>query len=323
VTARTAALLAAVAFLIAGCSPPHQPPSPVSVRPVDMTPAGAHVISATPTTSETDCDREASLLPGPLPPSGAMPTGSTMASIAERGRLVVGVDQNTYLFGYRNPDTGVVEGFDVDIAREIARAIFGDPGRVDLRVVDAEQRESALATGQVDLIVRTYSVTCERKKTVDFSTVYYYASQRILTVKGSGIHSATDLGDKRVCAVYGTTSLPRLLALKPAPEVIGAYNWTDCMLMLQQGQIDAISTDDAVLSGLAKQDPNVEIVGPSMGTEPYGIGISKGHEDLVRFVNGVLDRLRADGTWEHLYDKWLLSLAPSPGPPPARYQGQP
>jgi len=323
VTARVAALLVASALLIAGCSPAHQLPSPVSVSPVDMTPAGAHTVSMTPATADIDCDREASLRPGPQPPSGTMPAGSTMASIAEHGRLVVGVDQNTYLFGYRNPDTGVVEGFDVDIAREIARAIFGDPDRVDLRVVDADQRESALTTGKVDLIVRTYSITCERKYTVDFSTVYYYASQRILAAKGSGIHSAADLGGKRVCAVYGTTSLPRLLALKPAPEVIGASTWTDCMLMLQQGQIDAISTDDAVLSGLAKQDPNVEIVGPSMGTEPYGIGISKEHEDLVRFVNGVLDRLRTDGTWEHLYDKWLLGLAPSPGPPPARYQGQP
>jgi polar amino acid transport system substrate-binding protein len=323
VSARAAAVLVACALLIAGCSPAHQPPSPVNVSPVDMTPAGAQVVSAIPDGPDTDCDREASLRPWPLPPSGAMPAGSTMASIAKRGRLVVGVDQNTYLFGYRNPDSGAVEGFDVDIAREVARAIFGDPDRVDLRVVDADQRESALTTGQVDLIVRTYSITCERKKTVDFSTVYYYASQRILAGKGSGIHSAADLGGNRVCAVYGTTSLPRLLALKPAPEVIGAYNWTDCMLMMQQGQVDAISTDDAVLSGLAKQDPNVEIVGPSMGTEPYGIGVSKEHEDLVRFVNGVLDRLRADGTWEHLYDKWLLSLAPPPGPPHARYQDQP
>jgi polar amino acid transport system substrate-binding protein len=323
VTARVSALFVASALVVAGCGAVHQPPSPVSVSPVEMTPAGAHAVSATPATADTDCDPEASLRPGPLPPPGAMPAGSTMASIAERGHLVVGVDQNTYLFGYRNPDTGVVEGFDVDVAREIARAIFGDPARVDLQVVDADQRESALTTGRVDMVVRTYSITCERENTVDFSTVYYYARQRILAAKGSGIHSAADLGGKRVCAVYGTTSLSKLLALKPAPEVIGASTWTDCMLMLQQGQIDAISTDDAVLSGLAKQDPNVEIVGPSMGTEPYGIGIPKHKEDLVRFVNGVLDRLRADGTWERLYDRWLLSLAASPGPPPARYQGQP
>ena len=95
-----------------------------------------------------------------------------MAAIAERGRLVVGVDQNTYPFGFRNPSSGQLEGFDIDLAREVARRIFGDPDRIDLRVVDASQRESALQSGQVDVVVRTYSITCDRKRSVEFSTVY-------------------------------------------------------------------------------------------------------------------------------------------------------
>ena len=205
---------------------------------------------------------EASLRPGPLPSPGAMPPGSTMAAIAERGRLIVGVDQNTYLFGFRNPASGQLEGFDIDLAREIARHIFGDPDRIQLRVVDASQRESALQSGLVDLVVRTYTITCARKEKVDFSTVYYYAHQRILSVKGSGIDSAAALSGKRVCAVSGTTSLSRLFALNPRPTLFGVSTWTDCLLLLQQGQVDAISTDDAVLAGLAAQDPNVEVVGP-------------------------------------------------------------
>ena len=103
-----------------------------------------------------------------------------MAAIAERGRLIVGVDQNTNLFGYRNPSSGQLEGFDIDVAREIARAIFGDPDRIDPRVVEADQRESALQSGQVDLVVRTYSITCDRKKKVAFSTTYFAAHQTIL-----------------------------------------------------------------------------------------------------------------------------------------------
>jgi polar amino acid transport system substrate-binding protein len=251
-----------------------------------------------------------------------MPPGSTMAAIFERRRLIVGVDQNTELWGFRNPSTGRLEGFDIDLAREIARAIFGDPDRIDLRVYDAGDRESALTSGQVDLVVRTYSVTCERKKTVDFSTVYYDAHQKILSVKGSGIDSAAALGGKKVCAISGTTSVPRLLALNPKPIVVPfVANWTDCLVMLQQGQVDAVSTDDAVLAGLAKQDPNVAVVGPSLEDEPYGIGVKLENKDLVRFVNGVLDRIRGDGTWERLYQTWLVSyLGPSPGPPPPRYQ---
>ena len=89
------------------------------------------------------------------------------------------------MFGYRDPGSGRLEGFDIDLAREIARAIFGDPDRIDLQVVEAGQRESALESGQVDLIVRTFSITCERKENIDFSTTYFDAKQNILATKGS------------------------------------------------------------------------------------------------------------------------------------------
>ena len=91
--------------------------------------------------------------------------------------------------------------------------------------------------------------------------------------------------------------------------------------MMQQGQVDAISTDDVVLQGLARQDPTVDVVGESLGVEPYGVGIKKDNDDLVRFVNGALDEMRADGTWERLYDRWLRSLGPSPGPPASEVSG--
>jgi polar amino acid transport system substrate-binding protein len=250
-----------------------------------------------------------------------MPVGSTMTNILARGRLIVGVDQSTNLFGSRNPATGQLEGFDIDLARELARSIFGDPNRVDLRVVTAAQRETALQEGQVDLVVRTYSITCDRKKKVAFSTPYYVAKQRILATKGSGIRSAADLSGKRVCAVKGTTSLAALYALDPRPTLYGVGQWTDCLVMIQQGQVDAISTDDVVLAGLLAQDrKNLELVGASIGDEPYGVGIKLENDDLVRFVNGALAQMREDGTWERLYAANLQEVAPSPGPPTARYQ---
>jgi polar amino acid transport system substrate-binding protein len=319
VRTRVAVGLLAVALTIAGCGSSAAPAS-VSVSPVQPSPSGANEVTTAPVAANADCDREASLRPGPLPSPGAMPPGSTMAAITERGRLIVGVDQNTDLFGYRNPATAQLEGFDIDIAREMARAIFGDPDRIQLRVVNANERESVLQSGEVDMVVRTYSITCARKELVDFSTVYYYANQRILSAKGSGIDSAAALSGKRVCAVSGTTSLSALFALNPRPELFSAPTWTDCLVMLQQGQVDAISTDDAVLEGLAKQDPTVAVVGDSIAREPYGIGIKKESTDLVRFVNGVLERIRNDGTWERHYQARLRELGPSPGPPGPRYQ---
>ena len=316
---RIALVLLAIALAVAGCGSAVAPVS-VSVSPVEPLPAGATEVPTAPAAGNADCDREASLRPGPLPSPGAMPPGSTMAAIAERGRLIVGVDQNTDLFGFRDPATGQLEGFDIDIAREIARAIFGDPDRIQLKVVNASQRESVLQSGEVDLVVRTYSITCARKQLVDFSTVYYEANQKILSAKGSGIDSAASLAGKRVCAVSGTTSLSKLDELNPRPRIYGATTWTDCLLMLQQGQVDAISTDDAVLKGLAKQDPTVDVVGDSIAKEPYGIGVNQQQEDLVRFVNGVLEKIRNDGTWQRLYDDRLQILGPSSGPPQPRYK---
>ena len=317
---RVALALFALALATAGCES-STPPAPVTVAPAEAWPAGTQQVTTAPVASQVECDDpEASLRPGPLPSPGAMPPGPTMAAIVERGRLVVGVDQNTYFFGSRNPASGQPEGFDIDLAREIARHIFGDPNRIQFRVVDASQRESFLQSGLVDLVVRTYTITCARKQSVDFSTVYYYAHQKILAAKDSGIHSAADLSDKRVCAVSGTTSLSRLFALEPRPTLLSVSTWTDCLVLLQQGQVDAISTDDVVLRGLERQDPTVEVVGPDMSVEPYGVGVKKENSDLVRFVNGVLEQMRDDGTWERLYDAHLRSLGPSPGPPTAKYR---
>ena len=101
-----------------------------------------------------------------------------MAAIAERGRLIVGVDQNTYLFGFRNPATGQLEGFDIDIAREIARASSAIQTASSCEWSMRSQRESVLQSGEVDVVVRTYSITCDRKKIVDFSTVYFKPTRR-------------------------------------------------------------------------------------------------------------------------------------------------
>lgn len=310
-------LAALVLALVAACGT-QAAPTPVTVKPVVPEPSG--VVQATGTDAAAqDCDVETSLRPGPLPTPGAMPTGSTMQRIQERGKLIVGVDQNQYLFGYRNPFTGDLEGFDIDVARQIAQAIFGDRDRIQFKVVSGGQRETALQDGDVDIVVRTYSITCDRKKKVAFSTTYFYADQKILVLKGSGINSVADLSGKRACAVKDTTSAAKLLSLDSTPTVFGAPTWTDCLVMLQQGQIDAIGTDGVVLAGLAAQDPNTTILGPSMSREPYGVGIKKENEDLVRFVNGVLDRMRTDGTWEALYAPLARSFGPSPGPPEPRY----
>jgi len=267
------------------------------------------------------CDPRASLRPAaPLPVPGQMPADSTMARIAERGRLIAGVDQNTYLFGFRDPDTGRLDGFDIEIVRDIAGAIFDDRERVEFRPVNIVDRIPIVERADVDVVVSTLTISCERRARVEFSGVYLEAGQRVLVNRGTSVTGLDGLGGKRVCAARGSTSLRNILIAPSEPEPVGVPNATDCLVLLQVGEVDAVSTDDTLLAGLAAQDPRTEIVGPRFTEEPYGVAVNREDPDLVRFVNAVLERRVADGTWLASYQRWLTPLGPAPAPPALRYR---
>jgi polar amino acid transport system substrate-binding protein len=319
---RQAATLVALALLLAGCSAPQKWGAPPESRPVQPRPVGVQDPAVLPSSSAApaNCDPLASLRPGALPPPGQPPAGSSMAKIVQRGRLIVGVSQNTYLFGHRDSRTGELVGFEVDLAREVARAMFGDPAKIQFRAMSAAERIPALKNGEVDLVVRAMTMTCDRWQEISFSTEYFTGGQRLLVPVDSPVRSIDDLGGKKVCAAAGSTNITAIAAARSKPIPVAATDALDCMVLLQQGQIDAVSTDDAILAGFAAQDPATHVVGPAFAAAPYGIGIGKPNGDLVRFVNGVLDKVRADGTWTAIYQRWLSPLGPAPAPPVARYQ---
>jgi len=318
---KVAVALAALA-LLAGCSAPQQWGAPPDSKPVQPRPAGVQDPAVLPSSSAApaNCDPLARLRPGALPPPGQPPAGSSMAKIVQRGRLIVGVSQNTYLFGHRDSRTGELVGFEIDLAREVARALFGDPTKIQFRAMSAAERIPALKNGEVDLVVRAMTMTCDRWQEISFSTEYFTGGQRLLVPVDSPVKSIDDLGGKKVCAAAGSTNITAIAAAKSKPIPVAATDALDCMVLLQQGQIDAVSTDDAILAGFAAQDPATHVVGPAFAAAPYGIGIGKANADLVRFVNGVLEKVRADGTWTAIYQRWLSSLGPAPAPPVARYQ---
>jgi polar amino acid transport system substrate-binding protein len=309
----------ATATVLAGCSESGSmvvPPAPTLPPP---TPAGMAEMPPLPPLSPdktaNNCDPTASLRPFDNPADA----DAAVANIRARGRLIVGLDIGSNLFSFRDPITGEIVGFDVDIAGEVARDIFGNPAQVEYRILSSDERVTALQKGEVDAVVKTMTITCERRKQVNFSTVYLDASQRILAPRDSAITKPADLSGKRVCVAKGTTSLHRIREIEPPPIVVEVVNWADCLVTLQQRQVDAVSTDDSILAGLVSQDPYLHIVGPNMGTQPYGIGVQLDNTGLVKFVNGTLERVRRDGTWNTLYRKWLTVLGPAPAPPIPRY----
>lgn len=310
-------LLSLLALLAAGCASPGAPVDPAPIgTPQRPMPPNAEVESDVDGGGSTDrsCDPAASLRP-----DSTISAGSTMAEIKDREYLIAGVDQNTFLFGFRDPTTGRLEGFDIDIVKEIARAIFGDPNAVQFRAISSAQREQVLMNGDVDIVVRTYSITCDRLQDVNFSTVYYVAGQRVLVKENSPVSGIGDLGGKRVCATKASTSLENIANSEPKPIPVSVDDWSDCLVMLQQGQVDAVSTDDTILAGMAEQDPTTKIVGDRFTEELYGVGIPRENEDMVRFVNAVLENVR-DGAWKDSYDNWLRERLGPASPPSPKYR---
>ena len=311
--------MAVTAITVAGCGQPESltvatvptlpPPTPLGMEQMPPEPARP------PDTSSQDCNPTASLRPF----ATKAEADAAVADIRNRGRLIVGLDIGSNLFSFRDPITGEITGFDVDIASEIARDIFGAPSQVEYRILSSEERITALQRSEVDVVVKTMTITCDRRKLVNFSTVYLDANQRILAPRDSPIVKESDLSGKRVCVARGTTSLHRIREIAPPPAIVSVVNWADCLVALQQREIDAVSTDDSILAGLVEEDPYLHIVGPNMATQPYGIGINLNNTGLVRVVNGTLERIRRDGTWNALYHKWLTVLGPAPAPPTPRY----
>ena len=314
-------VLGATAALAAGCGSSSDQPERMTLAALSIKAPSAPASSPSP--PDVPCRHVTASLPpeNVMPTPGAMPAGSYMAKIKQRGYLIAGVDQNTLRFAYFNPLTDRIEGFEIDLLRQLSQAIFGDPDRIKFKAITTDERVSAVQNGSVDVVADAMTITCQRRRQVDFSTVYYDAGQKVLVPSNSSARDVGDLGGKRVCVTRGSTSLETLERQRPRPIAYPVEQRTDCLVALQEGRVAAVTSDDSILLGFEAQDPDTKIVGPRFANEPYGMAISKAHPNFVSFVNGVLARVRADGTWRSIYQRWLGGLTPSiPAPPVATYE---
>ena len=211
---------------------------------------------AAPPEPEPDCgDPVASLRPtGPA--TTTVPPDSYMAEIRARGHLLVGVDTATLRLSSIDPLTSEFEGFDVDIAREVAAALLGDPEAVSFVGVPSSDRVQVLADGTVDLVASAFTPTCTRREEIEFSTDYYTSSQDVLLRDDDPAESVADLAGRRICASAGSTTLANVAELPdPAPVAVPAAERADCLVQLQQGEVDGMSTNDTILAGFKRRTP--------------------------------------------------------------------
>ena len=199
-----------------------------------------------------------------------------MAEIQDTGELVIGVKYDVPPFGFLNPQSGDVEGFDVDLGNAIAEELG-----VEAKPIEAisDNRIPFLEDGTVDLILSTMTITEERDLEIDFSEPYFIARGRVLVPKGSDIGGIEDLGaGDRVCTALGSTYAETLKAEAPEAELRLVDDYSACLELLQTDAVDAVSTDDVILTGMILQDDSLEMVGDPFTTEPYGIGIPEGRQ---------------------------------------------
>lgn len=261
-----------------------------------------------------------------LAPSSA--SGPAVERIRKAGKLVVGVDQNSYLWGYRDPSTGDIVGFDIDLVKAIAEDILGDKNAVVYRTVPTKKRFEAIRKREVDMVVRTVTITCRRiaDEKVAFSAAYFEAGQQLLVPRQD--KSITGFNDtlkgKRVCTASGSTGEDTLNADRHGAKVLLVPNQLDCLVRLQLGRADAVFTDNALAAGQAAQDPTVHLIGKPVTTEFYGVAMNQDDTDLVRRVNRVLEQYEAgdsSSAWMQAYgDRLAANLHGITRPPALRYK---
>ncbi|WP_433139615.1 glutamate ABC transporter substrate-binding protein [Actinomadura nitritigenes] len=234
-------------------------------------------------------------------------------SIVHKGDLTIGV--NTDQPGVGSRSGGTYAGFDIDVAREVARRLGVTGSHLRFAPVTSKTRESLIEKGKVDLVVASYSITPERKLDVAFAGPYYVAHQDILVraSDASAVKNVHNLAGKRLCRVAGSVSYPRVhdeLGVAALPAEVGEREgYAACLDGLTSDRLDAVSTDDLILAGLAakavKEGHKVAIVNAPFSDEPYGIGLRKDDVDGCEKVNKVLTKMYQDGTVPRLLHKWF------------------
>jgi glutamate transport system substrate-binding protein len=238
--------------------------------------------------------------------------GTTMAALQSKGTIRVGVKFDQPGFGLKNPTTNEVEGFDVEIAKLLAQAIFGGSvesveSKIEFIEAVSKNREPFIQDGTVDIVVATYTINDTRKQVVDFAGPYFVARQDIMVkADDSSIKGVQDLNGKKVCTVKGSTSEKNLRAQAPQADVVLFDTYSLCAEALGDGRVVAVTTDNTILAGLVKAAGEAyKLVENPFSDEPYGIGLKKGDDAFRNFLNTTLERIFENGEWEKAFERTL------------------
>lgn len=231
------------------------------------------------------------------------PASTTMGKIQQKGEITIGVKYDVPPFGFKNPRNDEIEGFDIDFGKAVADALGVRPKYIE---AISDNRIPFIKDGTADLILSTMTINPERAEEIGFTDPYFIAKGRILQKKGGDITGVDSLAGKTVCTALGSTYEETIKKQAPKAKLKLVDTYSECLELIQNGAVDAVSTDDVILTGMIIQDDSLELVeGEELTTEPYGGGLKKGDTEFKEFLDGVLADYKSDGRWATAYEKWL------------------
>lgn len=261
----------------------------------------------------------------PVAPNVVVEGSPTFDRMKQRGKVVVGVKEDQPQLGFRDPVTNEYSGFDVEIARMVAAQLGFDPkAQIEYKPIPSTSREQAISNGEVDYYVGTYTINDKRKQQVGFAGPYFLAGQDLLVRKdNTDITGPETLKGKKVCSATGSTPIQKVKEqqLTEPQNIVEFQRYSECVQQLLDGQIDAVTTDDAILKGYAAEDPEkLKVVGKTFSEEPYGIGLARDDAALRGKINDILEQAAGGGEWKRIYDATLgKSGSTAEAPPVDRY----
>ena len=230
----------------------------------------------------------------------------SLDKIIKNDKIVFGVKFDTKPFGSMNQQQQL-EGFDIDLAKYITKSILGDENKAEFKQVTPSNRILSLNSGEVDMIIATMTITPQRREVVDFSLPYYIAGQAILTPKSKNINTISDLNEKKVIIIFGSTAEQNLRMFAPNADLIGFKTYTSGYSALKQNRADAMTSDDTILMEFVEADSSLKLLPKRYTKEPYAVAFKKGGETqrLQDRVNFTIKEMKNSGKLSKLKHKWI------------------
>jgi glutamate transport system substrate-binding protein len=274
--------------------------------------------SAVPGGGSSSSSNSADVLAGaPVAKAAAIIPGSTMERIKKRGQLIVAEALDAPLLSQQDPSNpDDVTGFDAYLAKALATYILGKPS-VKIVPPATETREALLANGTVDVVFNTYTITPQRAEQVDFAGPYFSSGLAIAVKTGNkDIKSVDDLDGKTVIVGANTPAVTAVPEKAPNAKVISFGTDPEAVQALTQGRGDAYVQDITLLASDAQSNKAMTVVGNPFTSEPYGIGLAHGDDQMKKFVNDWLKQIESDGTWAKIWKASLGTVVQGDAPTP-------